>query len=311
MALATRTYWCCVKRLLPRLYSPTMMWLNRRLFSVMPFPALVQEGRPVGYSPSVMNQIEQHLSNWKDNPCSFYEHVRNSTSAFLSQTLKFLSQTINRCQPYLRNPSAPLQSARNACGFVCRTITSKWNTDKEPPCSWLILRAEHTWKTNQNTIGRLDVRSIRERLFAYELEQTRQTEDLSFFPNRLKRLRDEKTKDAEMQILSDIISNGWPETLAHAREYGRPRRQDIELYINGRDVPTTEDGLAYKGHGLLIPVKQRPDIAKSLARDTSADNGPPFNNNEDFKTFNKEWDFNYITSCPCHAQGKAVLRMYR
>ena len=38
----------------------------------------------------------------------------------------------------------------------------------------------------------------------------------------------------------------------------------IELYWNCRDELTTEDGLIYRGHRLVIPAGERSDIVKSL-----------------------------------------------
>ena len=102
-----------------------------------------------------------------------------------------------------------------------------------------------------------DVRSIREGLFAFEFKHG---EDLSVSPTRL-----EKTaKDEELQILSDVIHEGWPEILSEAHKYDRRRRQVIELYWNSRDVLTIEDGLVYKGHRLVIPFKERSGVVKSL-----------------------------------------------
>ena len=116
----------------------------------------------------------------------------------------------------------------------------------------------------QPTVPTSDVRSIKERLFAFELEQIKHDEELTVSPTRLQRLREETAKDEELQILTDVICNGWPETLANARENDRRRKQVIELYWNSRDELTTEDGLVYKGHRLVIPAGERSDIVKSL-----------------------------------------------
>ena len=102
----------------------------------------------------------------------------------------------------------------------------------------------------QLTVSNSNVRSIKERLFALELEQIKHDEDLTVSPIRSEKLREVTAKDEELQILSDVIRKGWPETLAQASENNRRRKQVIELYRNSRDELATEGGLVYKGHRL-------------------------------------------------------------
>ena len=116
----------------------------------------------------------------------------------------------------------------------------------------------------ERTTPRNDVRSIKERVFALELEQIRHGEEVSVSPVHLKRLREMTAEDEELQILTNVISDGWPETLAQAREFDRRRKQVTELYWNCRDELTTDDGLVYRGHRLVIPAKERPNIVKRL-----------------------------------------------
>ena len=116
----------------------------------------------------------------------------------------------------------------------------------------------------QSTVPSSDVRSIKERLFAFELEQIKHDEELTVSPTRLERLRKETAKDEELQILSNVICKGWLETLAQACENDKHQKQVIELYWNSWDELTTEDGLVYKGHRLVIPAGERSDIVKSL-----------------------------------------------
>ena len=83
-----------------------------------------------------------------------------------------------------------------------------------------------------------DIRSIRERLFAFQLEQIKHGGDLSVSPTHLEKLHEQTAKDEELQILSDVIHEGWPETLPGAHKYDRHWRQVIELYWNSRDELT-------------------------------------------------------------------------
>ena len=70
-----------------------------------------------------------------------------------------------------------------------------------------------------------DIRSIKERVFALELEQIRHGEEVSVSPVRLKRLREMTAEDEELQILTNVIGDGWPETLAQAREFDRRQKK--------------------------------------------------------------------------------------
>ena len=67
--------------------------------------------------------------------------------------------------------------------------------------------------------------SIKERLFAFELEQVKHADEQGVSSTRLKRLREETAKDEELQILSNIIRDGWPENSRH-------QKQGMELYWN-------------------------------------------------------------------------------
>ena len=80
----------------------------------------------------------------------------------------------------------------------------------------------------------------------------------------LKRLCEMTAKNEELQILTNVIGDGWPEILVQACEFDRRRKQVIEVYWNCRDELTTDDRLVYKGHCLVIPGKERSYIAKSL-----------------------------------------------
>ena len=87
----------------------------------------------------------------------------------------------------------------------------------------------------ERTAPRNEVRSIKERVFALELEQIRHGEDVSVSPVHLKRLREMTAEDEVLQILTNVISDGWPETLAQAREFDGRRKQVTELYWNCMD----------------------------------------------------------------------------
>ena len=54
----------------------------------------------------------------------------------------------------------------------------------------------------QSPVPNSDVCSIKERLFAFELEQIKHDEELTVSPTRLERLRKKTAKDEELQMTS-------------------------------------------------------------------------------------------------------------
>ena len=58
----------------------------------------------------------------------------------------------------------------------------------------------------ERTTPQNDVLFIKERVFALELEE-------------IKRIREMTVKDEQLQILTNIISDGWPETLTRALQF--------------------------------------------------------------------------------------------
>ena len=57
---------------------------------------------------------------------------------------------------------------------------------------------------------------------------------MSVSPVRLKGLHEMTAEDEELEILTNVIGDGWPETVAQAREFDKQQKQVIELpYLFG------------------------------------------------------------------------------
>ena len=227
--------------------------------------AQLQDGRPVAYSSRVMTQTEQNYAQIEKEllaivyACEkFDQYIFGKSDVIVESDHKPLEtifrkpihsspKRLQRMRLRLQNYDIQVKYKRGATMFLADTLSRAYP-------------GNNTWIPSQDS----DVRSVRERLFAFELEQIKHDKDLTVSPTRLRRLREETAIDEELQILSEIILQGWPESLTQASKYERPRKQVIELYWNSRDELTTEDGLIYKGHRLLIPSKERPGIIKSL-----------------------------------------------
>ena len=109
-----------------------------------------------------------------------------------------------------------------------------------------------------------DVRTVKEQVFSAELEQLKHDEDLNVLPRKLKKLREETSRDVECKIFIQFITHGWPESRKEASKFDNPRKRVFDLYWNGRDELTYEDGIIYKGHRIVIPAAERHNTMKSL-----------------------------------------------
>ena len=227
--------------------------------------ALLQEGRPVAFSSRVMSQTEQNYAQIEKEllaiafACEKFDQYVFGRSDVVVESDHRPPETIfkkpiltspkrlQRIRLRLQNYNIQVVYKRGTTMFLADTLSRAYLED-EP----------------ERTTPRNDVRSIKERVFALELEQIRHGEEVSVSPVHLKRLREMTAEDEELQILTNVISDGWPETLAQAREFDRRRKQVTELYWNCRDELTTDDELVYRGHCLVIPAKERPNIVKRL-----------------------------------------------
>ena len=227
--------------------------------------ALLQEERPVAYSSRVMTQMEQNYAQIEKEllaivyACEKFDQYIFGRSNVIVQSDHKPLETIFK-KPIHSSPKRLQRMRLRLQNYDIQVVYKKGETMfLADTLSRAYLEKEPVSQTQDS-----DIRSVRERLFAFELEQIKNGEDLSVSPTRLEELRKETAQDEELQTLSDVIHEGWPETLSEAHKYDRRRRQVIELYWNSRDELTIEDGLVYKGHRLVIPFKERSGVVKSL-----------------------------------------------
>ena len=227
--------------------------------------ALLQEGRPVAFSSCVMSQTEQNYAQIEKEllaivfACEKFDQYifgrsdvavesdHRPLETIFKKPILTSPKRLQHMRLRLQNYNIQVVYKRGTTMFLADTLSRAYLED-EP----------------ERTTPRNDVRSIKERVFALELEQIRHGEEVGVSPVHLKRLREMTAEDEELQILTNVISDGWPETLAQARECDRRRKQVTELYWKCRDELTADDGLVYRGHRLVIPAKERPNIVKRL-----------------------------------------------
>ena len=193
--------------------------------------ALLQEERLVAFSSRVMTQTEQNYAQIQKEllaivyACEkFDQYVFGRSNVIVQSDHKPLEtifkkpihsspKRLQRMRLRLQNYEIQMEYKKGETMFLADTLRRAY------------LKNELVGQTQDS-----DVRSIRERLFDFELEQIKHGEDLSVSPTLLKSLREETAKDEELQILSDVIHEGWPETLSETQNYDRRRRQVMEPY---------------------------------------------------------------------------------
>ena len=187
----------------------------------------------VAYSSCVMTQTEQN-----------YAQIEKELLTIVSACEKFDQYIFGRSDIIVQSDHKPLETifkklihSSPKCLQCMRLHLQNYDIQveyKKGETMFLADTLSRTYFENElaSQIQDSDIRSIREQLFAFELEQIKHGEDMSVSPTRLEKLYEETTKDEELQILSDVIHDGWPGTLSVAHRYDRCRRQVIELYCN-------------------------------------------------------------------------------
>ena len=179
--------------------------------------ALLQEGCPVAYSSRVMTPTEQN-----------YAQIEKELLAIVFACEKFDQYIFGRSDVVVQSDHKPLETIfkkpiHSSPKRLQRMRLRLQNYDiqveyKKGTTMFLADTLSRAYLGGEQlTVPNSDVRSIKERLFAFELEQIKHDEELTVSPTRLERLREETAKDEELQILSNVIRKGWPETLAQAR----------------------------------------------------------------------------------------------
>ena len=183
--------------------------------------ALLQEGRPVAYSSRVMTQTEQNYAQIEKEllaivfACEkFDQYIFGRSDAVIESDQKPLetifkkpihssAKRLQRMRLRLQNYDIQVEYGKGTTMFLADTLSRAY------------VEGEQVARKMPNC----DVCLIKERLFAFELEQVKHADELGVSSTRLKRLPEETAKDEELQILSNIIREGWPETLAHAPNF--------------------------------------------------------------------------------------------
>lgn len=152
--------------------------------------ALLQEERPVAYSSRVMTQTEQN-----------YAQIEKELLAIVYACEKFDQYIFGRSNVIVQSDHKPLETIfrkpiHSSPKRLQRMRLCLQNYDiqveyKKGETMFLADTLSRTYLENECQTQDSDIRSTREQLFAFELEQIKHDEDLSVSPTRLEKLREE------------------------------------------------------------------------------------------------------------------------
>ena len=75
----------------------------------------------------------------------------------------------------------------------------------------------------------------------------------------LEKLRAETLKDKDMQVLTEMITVGWPDSKSELPPSARP-------FFDFRETMSIENGLIMRGEKVLVPRSMRDEIKKKATR---------------------------------------------
>ncbi|CAB4017096.1 Transposon Ty3-G Gag-Pol poly, partial [Paramuricea clavata] len=207
--------------------------------------ALLQDGHPIAYSSRALTATERN-----------YAQIEKELLAIVYACEKFDQYIFGKSDVVVESDHKPLETIfrkpiHSAPKRLQRMRLRLQSYD---------IRVEY----KKGTMMYLADTLMKEQVFSAELEQLKHDEDLNVLPRKLKRLREETSRDEELKILIHFITHGWPDNRKEASKLDNPSKRVFHLYWNSRDELTYEDGIVYKGHRVVIPAAERQNTMKSL-----------------------------------------------
>lgn len=205
--------------------------------------ALLQKGKPVAYASRALTETEQR-----------YATIEKETLAVIFALEKFNHYTYGRFVT-VRSDHKPLES-----------ILKKSITCASPRLQRMIMRLQkYNFKVNYeqgkhmylaDTLSRAYLASTKHPS-GTEFEVVNNASCLPMSSERIQEIRNATERDENLQVLKQVILQGWPEDRKDLPEQAKP-------YFSTRDELTVQDGLIFRGERVVIPQSLRHDMKQRI-----------------------------------------------
>ena len=226
--------------------------------------ALLQDGHPVAYSSRALTATERNDAQIEKELLAIVYACEKFDQYIFGKSDVVVESDHKPPETIFRKPihSAPKRLQRMRLRLHSYDIRVEYKKGAMMYLADTLSRA--CLNVSQTNREPCDVRAVKEQIFSAELEQLKHEEDLNVLPRKLKKLREETSREKKCKILIQFITHGWPDSRKEASQFDNPRKKVFDLYWNSRDELTYEDGIIYKGHRIVIPAAERHNTMKSL-----------------------------------------------
>ena len=219
---------------------------------------LLQGGQPVTYASRTLSAAEQN-----------YAQIEKELLAVLFALEKFDQYVYGRhvdvdsdhkplqiitAKPIL---TAPKRLQRMLLRLQRYEYTVHFRPGKEMYIADALSRATGQTQSVDSQDTDLEDVAVLQTSFEQELEKVHSAQDLILTDSKIERLRKSTHEDVTLQIVAQLIKNGWPETVKDVDPAAR-------AYFHVRDELTMDNDIVFRSNRCVIPADLRKDVMKKI-----------------------------------------------
>ena len=215
--------------------------------------ALVQEGKPVAFGSKTLTDCQSRYSNIEREMLAIVHGIQRYHTYLYATTFTVITDhkpLVTICAKPLH--SAPPRLQRMLLKIQGYNYRVMYRPGKDMILADVLSRLPNP--ENNNTV------ELDERIDGITTEDDdghATIAAINFSAEKQIMLRNETARDKTLNLVKEIIFQGWPETI-------RDVPTDIRPYWSFRDELAAESGILFKGQQVLIPESMQQDILRQL-----------------------------------------------